>query len=231
MPSEAVRKAVEALRSSRPVMIYDSESRESEVDLVYHASSVTPDAIYALRTMAGGLICFATTWTVASGLGLPWGDELIAKVPELRPLTERRLGYGDRPAFTIWVNHMSVRTGISDVDRSKTVAELYKVVKLFVEGRREEAVAKFRNEFQAPGHVPILASRGLRNRRGHTELSIALTALAGLEPATVFAEMLDRGVSLSYSKAREVSERTGIPLVSGDEVVEACDGVEMCWSG
>ena len=225
-----IEEAIESLRNRRPVLIYDSGSRESEVDLVYHASSVTPDVIYTLRTRAGGLICFATRWSIASGLGLVWGDELIASVPELRPLAMRRLGYGDRPAFTIWVNHMSVRTGISDEDRAKTARELYNVVSIYLSGDREGARRKFREEFQAPGHVPILASRGLKARRGHTELSMALASLAGLEPAVVFAEMLDYGRSLSLEKARELSKGWGVPLVSGGEIIEACRGNEVCWS-
>ena len=226
-----IDEAIEAMRQGRPVLIYDSESRESEVDMVFHASSVTPEAVYKLRTMAGGLICFATRWSIVSYLGVPWGDELIASVPALRPLTERMLFYGDRPAFTIWVNHISVRTGISDMDRSKTITQLYEVVKLFVNGDPEGARRKFIGEFQAPGHVPLLASRGLKNRRGHTELSIALATLAKLEPATAFAEMLDFGQSMSLDKAREFARREGIPLVSGQEVIDSCDGVEMCWSG
>ncbi len=225
-----VEEAVESLRNGRPVLIYDSASRESEVDLVYHASSVGPDAIYSLRTRAGGLICFATRWSIARGLGLVWGDELIASVPELRPLAMRRLGYGDRPAFTVWVNHVSVRTGISDEDRAKTVRELYNVVLTYVRGDVDSAKRKFMEEFQAPGHVPVLASRGLSLRRGHTELSIALTALAGIEPAVVFAEMLDYGTSLSLPKAVELSKAWGFPLVSGDEIIEACRGREVCWS-
>ncbi len=225
-----IEEAIRALREGRPVLIFDSASRESEVDMVFHASAITPDAIYRLRSEAGGLICFATRWSIAKSLGLLWGDDLIATVPELRPLTEKRLSYGDRPAFTIWVNHISVRTGISDLDRARTVAELYKVVKMYVSGDREGAIRKFRSEFQAPGHVPVLASRGLRLRRGHTELSIALAHLAGLEPAVVFAEMLDRGPSLNLERAREYSRVKGLPLVSGEEVIRACDGDEMCWS-
>ncbi|MGC9072112.1 MAG: 3,4-dihydroxy-2-butanone-4-phosphate synthase [Acidilobus sp.] len=225
-----VDEATRALREGKPVLIYDSASRESEVDLVYHASSATPDVIYSLRTRAGGLICFATRWSIAKGLGLVWGDDLIASVPDLRPLAVRRLGYGDRPAFTIWVNHISVRTGISDEDRSKTVRELHRVVSRYLKGDADGARRKFQEEFQAPGHVPVLASRGLRQRRGHTELSIALSSLAGLEPTVVFAEMLDYGRSLSLDKAFGVSKAWGVPLVSGDEIIEACREHEMCWS-
>ncbi len=217
-----VEKAIEALRSGRPIMIFDGTEREGEVDLVYHASVVDPDAIYDLRTTAGGLICYATTWDIAKDLGLIWGTDLIRLHPPLAPLTEKVLSYGDKPAFTIWVNHASTKTGITDVDRSKTIRELDKVVEIYIDGRKEEARRKFLSEFQAPGHVPILAARDLSVRRGHTELSICLAKLAGLRPSMVFAEMLDRGVALSVEKARRLGEKRGIPLVTGRDIVEVC---------
>jgi 3,4-dihydroxy 2-butanone 4-phosphate synthase len=216
--SGALDEAVEALRRGRPVLIFDDERRESEVDMVFHASFATPEVVYTLRTVAGGLICFATEGRVASELGIPWGDELIARVEQLRPLALRLPRYGDRTAFTIWVNHVSVRTGISDEDRSRTLLELDRVVSLLVGGHREEAVSKFRSEFQAPGHVPILATRG-PGRRGHTELSIALARIAGLTPSIVLAEMLDRGGSLPLDKAARIAEEKGWPLVKGSHIL------------
>ncbi len=227
----AVDDAVRALREGTPVMVYDGDDREAEVDLVFHASRVDADAVYALRTRAGGLICYATTWRVASGLGLKWGDEIIASHPPLDQLTAKRLSYGDRPAFTIWVNYAGVRTGISDEDRSMTIRMLDRVVEIYEAKGPAEAREFFLSSFQAPGHVPILASRGLAARRGHTELSIALALLAGLRPSVAFAEMLDYRVSLPLSKAIEISRREGWPLVSGEEIIDACRGKEVCWSG
>ena len=226
-----VWEAIEALRSGTPVLVYDGDDREAEVDLVYHASRVTPEAVNTLRTRAGGLLCFATSDSVRRALGLPWGDELISMVPGLKPLASRRLSYGDRPAFTIWVNHASVRTGISDEDRSTTIRELDRVVQVYYDEGPRAAREYFLSGFQAPGHVPVLASRGLAARRGHTELSIALALLAGLRPSVAFAEMLDYRVSLSLDKARRISEAEGWPLVSGDEIMEACRDEEVCWSG
>ena len=226
-----VDEAIEALRTGTPVMIYDGDDREAEVDLVYHASRVDYDAVYTLRTRAGGLICFATTQEVARALGLPWGDELISSHPPLDRLAAKRLSYGDRPAFTIWVNHVGVRTGISDEDRSLTIRMLDETVRLYYERGAGEAREFFLSSFQAPGHVPVLASRGLRARRGHTELSIALALLAGLRPSVAFAEMLDYRVSLPLGKAREISRATGWPLVSGGEIIDACRGQEVCWRG
>ncbi|MCE4609137.1 MAG: 3,4-dihydroxy-2-butanone-4-phosphate synthase [Desulfurococcales archaeon] len=219
---ETLKQAIDALRSGRPIMIFDGEEREGEVDLVYYAEKADVDAIYNLRTLAGGLICYATTWEIARNLGLIWGDELISLHEPLKPLTQKKTSYGDRPAFTIWVNHASTKTGIPDKERSKTIRELDKVVKLYLEESPDKAKKKFLEEFQAPGHVPILAARKLDERRGHTELSICLAELAGLRPSVVFAEMLDKGDSLSLKKARELSKKHGIPLVTGEEIIEAC---------
>ncbi len=217
-----IERALEALRSGNPIMIFDGDEREAEVDLIYHASGVGPEAIYDLRVNAGGLICFATTWPIARDLGLIWGYELIRLHPPLAPLTEKTPKYGDKPAFTIWVNHVSTRTGISDVDRSKTVRELDKIVKIYLEEGPVRARRMFLEGFQAPGHVPVLAARSLSERRGHTELSTCLSLLAGLRPSVVFAEMLGKGTALPLDEAREISRRRGIPLLTGDQVVEAC---------
>ncbi len=226
-----VDKAIKALLEGRPVMVYDSGSREGEVDLVYPAWSVTWREIRALRVEAGGLICFATKYSLLRPLGVRWASEIASLVEELRPLASKRLGYGDPPAFTIWVNHVSVRTGISDEDRATTIRALDRVVAAATEGRLDEAKRMLSEEFMTPGHVPILASRGLAYRRGHTELAISLTALAGLRPSVVLAEMLGDRWSLSLEEARVYSEKRGIPLVDGQEIVEVCSGEEVCWSG
>ena len=218
MREHALEEAARSLRRGLPVLIFDDERRESEVDMVFHASFATIETIYTLRTVAGGLICFATEGRIASELGIPWGDELIARIEALRPLAAKIPRYGDRTAFTIWVNHVSVKTGISDGDRSKTVLELDKVVNLVVEGRLERALEKFRSEFQAPGHVPILATRGPK-RRGHTELSIALARAAGMAPSIVLAEMLDKGRSLPLDKAVKMAEEKGWPLIRGSDIL------------
>ncbi|MEB3847159.1 MAG: 3,4-dihydroxy-2-butanone-4-phosphate synthase [Desulfurococcales archaeon] len=223
-------EAINALRQGIPVLIHDSEDREAEVDMVFHASTIDPDRVNMLRTRAGGLICYATTWSIAFDLGLTWGDTLISMYGELERLTRKRLGYGDRPAFTIWVNHKDVRTGISDEDRAKTIRALDSIVEDYYDKSPLAARERFLSEFQAPGHVPVLASRRLWERQGHTELSIALARLAGLRPSVAFAEMLDYGVSLRIDKARKLAEEKGWPLVLGRDIIEACRNDQVCWN-
>jgi len=218
---DPVEEAIRALKAGRPVMVYDSGSREDEVDLVYYAGLIDEDKVYTLRTIAGGLICYATTEEVTRKLGIPFGDEIYSMIPSLKPLTAKRLSYGDRPAFTIWVNHVEARTGIRDRDRALTMRALHRLTGLVIAGRISEARMMFEEEFQAPGHVPVLAARDPRLRRGHTELTMLLAGMAGLEPSMVFAEMLDRGDRLSLEDAERLSEAKGIPLVDGKTILEA----------
>ncbi len=213
-------KALELFASGKPVLIHDSSKREDEVDMVYHPSFVTYKEVYMLRTVAGGLICYVIPYEVGAGLGLRFMDEIL-RAAGLNELTAKRLSYGDRPAFSLWVNYIGVRTGISDVDRALTISKLYEVTDFIVRGYVNEGRKLFYDGFMSPGHVPILMSRGLLSRRGHTELSEALARLAGLTPAAVIAEVLDEGSSMSLGKARELAARLGTVLIDGREIVEA----------
>jgi len=225
-----IGEALKALRNGRPVMVYDSSRRESEVDMVFHASKVGPDEVYMLRTRAGGLVCYATTSRVVEALGLKFLDEALGSLGGVYGvLSSKTPLYGDRPAFVLWVNHVRARTGITDEDRAVTIRGLHEVTKLVLSGEVERARRVFLESFQSPGHVPLLAARPLRVRRGHTELSIALARLARLEPSVVFAEMLTRGGRLSLEDAKELSARTGWPLLEGATIVEACRDDPVCW--
>jgi len=131
----------------------------------------------------------------------------------------KKTRYGDVSPFALWVNSMSVRTGISDEDKARTIKDLHHVVSLVARGDVNEGRRQFYENFYVPGHVPILISRGLKSRKGHTELAIALARLAGLLPSVVFAEMLDYGISMSLNKAREYAEKRGLTLVTGEEIL------------
>ncbi|MCD6428356.1 MAG: 3,4-dihydroxy-2-butanone-4-phosphate synthase [Desulfurococcales archaeon] len=213
-----VVRALKLLSSGKPVFIHDSSSREDEVDMVYHASFIDFRKIALLRRLAGGLICFSMPKNVGEVLGLRYMSDILREVGYIE-LTGRTLSYGDPPNFSLWVNHRNALTGIRDTDRALTIRELDNVVKLVVDGMVSEARRKFINEFVAPGHVPILLGRGLKARRGHTELSLALAELAGLRPSMVITEVLDEGGAMSVSKVRELASKLGTVVIEGDEII------------
>jgi len=207
------------LLSGRPVLIYDFAGREEEVDMVFYAGSIDYRSIYILRREAGGLICHAISGEAAALLGLPYLSDLLSSVPDFSQLSKKRLRYGDAPPYSLYINHVSVRTGISDRDRATTIRRFHEVVGLALAGRVGEARKIFYSEFISPGHVPILISRGLDRRRGHTELSIAIAAKLGLEPSMVIAEMLDEGDSMSIERAERYALEKGYILLKGEEIL------------
>lgn len=221
-----LERAVELLRVGRPVFIYDSESRESEADMVFFAGLVNTYSLTISRKFAGGLTCYVTSKEVGSLLGLQYLEEVF-RLLGYRELTRKRLSYGDPPNFSLWVNHVSVKTGIRDSDKAKTVRELDEVVKLITEeGKTKLAVRKFYSEFVAPGHLPILLGRSIKIRRGHTELSLALAELGRLRPSLIITEVLNDGDAATYSEVRKLAEKFSTVVVKGDEIISALEKAE-----
>ena len=85
---------------------------------------------------------------------------------------------------------------------------------------------EFLKKFRSPGHVHLLiaANELLKERSGHTELSIQLMKLANLVPTAVICEMLDSdtGGALTVDKAIGYSSRFNIPLVESLQIKESC---------
>jgi 3,4-dihydroxy 2-butanone 4-phosphate synthase len=203
------------LLNGKPVIVYDFKGREEESDMVFYGGSVSWESINTLRKEAGGLICYVTGAKEIKALGLNFLTDEWARHPSYATLIKRP-SYGDFPSFAIWVNHISVTTGISDIDRSKTITELHKIFSGAVNNPRE----RFYQDFYAPGHVPILASRGLENRKGHTELVTSLAEKVGLPRSMVIAEMLGNGRSLGRDFAEEYASENGYKFIEGEEILK-----------
>ncbi len=218
----SLNDAITALKSGNLVMVYDGKGRENEVDLVIAAEHTRPEHVASMRKDAGGLICLAISNEVASKLGLVYMHEMIASFGKVNPLflklTEGTAGYGDKPSFSISINHRSTYTGVTDSDRALTISRMARVCKDIDAG----GVDEFASSFRAPGHVPILIApkRLLQDRMGHTELCIYLAKLADLTPAIVMCEMMDSlsHRALTLEAAKEYAVRHGIPLVDAGEL-------------
>ena len=158
---------IEEARRGRMFILVDDEDRENEGDLVIPAQFATPDAINFMARFARGLICLAMTRHRVDQLGLP----LMAAANGTRHST----------AFTVSIEAKEgVTTGISAADRAHTIATA-----INPEMGREHIVT--------PGHVfPLLArDGGTLVRAGHTEASVDIARLAGLNPSGVICEIMN----------------------------------------
>ncbi|MBK1660023.1 3,4-dihydroxy-2-butanone-4-phosphate synthase [Paracraurococcus ruber] len=158
---------IEEARRGRMFILVDDEDRENEGDLVIPAQFATPDAINFMAKYARGLICLAMTRHRVEQLGLP----LMAAANGTRHST----------AFTVSIEAKDgVTTGISAADRAHTIATA-----INPEMGREHIVT--------PGHVfPLLArDGGTLVRAGHTEASVDIARLAGLNASGVICEIMN----------------------------------------
>jgi len=214
----AVDRAVAAFRDGTPVLVHDAADREGETDIVYPAGAVDADAVAHLRNDAGGLVCTAVSDAVADAAGLPFlEDELDHPAAADHDIT-----YDDRSSFSLPVNHRETFTGITDDDRARTIQRLADAA---AAARSEDYDAEeFAAEFRTPGHVHVLrgAPNLLADRRGHTELGLALAEAAELPPAVVVCEMLDAdsGGAKGPAAAREYARQNGYVYVEGAAIVD-----------
>jgi 3,4-dihydroxy 2-butanone 4-phosphate synthase len=219
---DSVEGAIVALKKGSFVLVHDDIGREDEIDMVVAAEHINPCHIATLRSVAGGLICLAVANEIAVKLGLVYMYDIIKDLSRINPifkkLTAGRSPYGDKPSFSISVNHRETYTGITDIDRALTIVKMAEVCKTI----ESTGVEEFSNNFRAPGHVPILiASKGLlQGRTGHTELCVYLMNLACLVPAVTICEMLDSTTykALSIKKAKKYAIKNKIPLLESSQL-------------
>ncbi len=225
----SVDAAVQAIRSGKMVLIYDFEHREGETDMVVPAMAMTPRDVARMRQEAGGLICVAVSSDAAERLCLPFMSDVLKLVSsngcrlKLDSICEQPgdLAYDTRSSFSISVNHREVRTGITDIDRALTIQEIGKIV----EQTTKNEETNFGAAFRSPGHVPLLraATDLLNERKGQTELSIALANMAGVCPAMTVCEMLDAETGRALTKEDSIAyaRRSDLVFITGQAIVDA----------
>ena len=213
-----LESGIQSLKRGEFVLLFDSAGRENEIGLVVAAEFVTPEHVARMRQHGGGLLCIAIENEFATSLGLRYMHDILADASTDREMIMGLAPYGDKPTFSISVNHYQTYTGITDKDRSLTIREMAKIFEL------ENKKKKFVSSFKTPGHIPLLiASKGLLDsRQGHTEMSVYLAKLANLIPVTAICEMMDAEtyMALSLDKAEKYAKQNGIPLIDGKELLE-----------
>jgi len=158
---------IEDARNGRMYILVDAENRENEGDLIIPAQFATPDAVNFMAKYGRGLICLAIEQSKADALGL------------------RNMSAENRSRFeTAFTQSIEARdgvtTGISAGDRSRTIQ-----VAIDPESGQHDIVS--------PGHMfPIIArDGGVLVRTGHTEASVDISRMAGLNPSAVICEIMN----------------------------------------
>lgn len=193
---DSIEEVLKDMRLGRMVIVTDDADRENEGDLVMAAEKITPEAVNFMATHGRGLICAPITEERAEALGLQ------------RMVLENRESY--RTDFTVSVDAAEgVTTGISAHDRARTI-------QLLVDPKAKPA------DLVQPGHVfPLRAkSGGVLRRAGHTEASIDLARLAGLNPAGVLCEILNTdGTMARLPQLIKFRKKHGLKMCSIEDLI------------
>ena len=230
MLSENINKAIEALKAGDFVFIFDAEGREEETDFVMAASMCTAEQVREMRIHGGGLIFLMADHHSSHRLGLPFLSDLLYKeasrYPVLKELIPNDIPYDTKSSFSITLNHRRTFTGITDKDRSLTIRDYGLLCHQLGEFEHDvDAQRELGTRFRSPGHVPICraSQQPLKTRFGHTELSVALLSMAGLNPVAVGCEMMSPDSDLARTKeeARAYATKRGSVFLEGKEVVAA----------
>ncbi len=219
--------AIGEFREGKFVLLHDSQSRENEFDLIVASELVSPEHVSVMRRDAGGLLCLTVDHEVGMRLGLGFLQDILAssvsRFPILGDLVEVREPYGDRPAFSITINHRKTFTGITDQDRALTIREMGRISRMVL-GNNSSSRLEFSREFKSPGHVHLLleSEGSLARRHGHTELSLYLCRLAGLTPSTAICEMLDGETyrALDMQGAEAYAQEHSLPVIDGEHLLK-----------
>ncbi|PHY00048.1 MAG: bifunctional 3,4-dihydroxy-2-butanone-4-phosphate synthase/GTP cyclohydrolase II [Planctomycetaceae bacterium] len=194
-PFSSIEAAVAAIRCGKVVIVVDAEDRENEGDFVCAADKVTPEIVNFMIRYGRGQVCMPILPDAAKRLELPM----------MVQTNSAPLG----TAFTVPVDHVTARTGITAAERATTIAALI------------DPTSK-PSDFVRPGHLfPLVAKEGgVLRRAGHTEAAIDLARLAELPPAGVLCEILDEtGNRADRVALVAIAKEHGLEIISIEELI------------
>jgi len=192
-----ISEAIEDIKNGKVIIVVDDENRENEGDFIAAAEKVTPEMINFMATHGRGLIC------------APLTEERCEEL-DLNLMVKNNTVLHHTP-FTVSVDLIGngCTTGISVHDRAKTIEALV------------DQNTKV-HELGRPGHIfPLRAKEGgVLRRTGHTEASIDLARLAGLQPAGILVEILNEdGTMARLPQLVKVAEKFDLKLISIEDLV------------
>jgi 3,4-dihydroxy 2-butanone 4-phosphate synthase / GTP cyclohydrolase II len=193
-----IEDALEEIREGKMIVVCDGEDRENEGDLVMAAQFATPEAVNFMAREARGIICLALTAQRCDELGL------------VLQTTKNESQF--ETAFTVSIEaREGVTTGTSALDRAHTIQ-----VAIDPSSGPDDVVV--------PGHMFPLKARdgGVLERAGHTEASVDLARLAGLNPAGVICEVMNDDEVGSMARVPDLipyCERHGLKMITVADLI------------
>ncbi len=195
MALSTIEQALDALRAGKPVLVADDEGRENEGDAIIAAELVDEQWMAWIVRNTTGFLCVPMEEARANELELP----LMTTNNQDPHFT----------SYTITVDAANrASTGVSAAERANTANVL-------ADPNSGPA------HLIRPGHmVPLRAHpHGVKGRRGHTEASVDLLKLAGLQPVAVIGEMVSAdGSMMRMPELETVGLREGLPVVTVEQI-------------
>ena len=186
-----IEEAIEDFREGKFLIVVDDEDRENEGDFIIAAEKITPEKVNFMLKEGRGVLCAPITMQRCAEL-------------ELEKQVSNNTSILGTP-FTVTVDKLEgCSTGVSTHDRAATILAL-------------ADPASTPNTFGKPGHInPLYAQdKGVLKRAGHTEASIDLARLAGLQPAAALIEIMNEdGTMARMPQLIEKSRQFGIKIIA-----------------
>ena len=191
-----VEEAAEALRNGEIILVTDDEDRENEGDMICAAQFATTENVNFMAAHAKGLIC------------MPMSIELCRKL-HLHQMVDFNTD-NHSTAFTVSIDHIDTTTGISAAERGYTA-------------RMAVSPDAKPDDFRKPGHMfPLMAKKnGVLEREGHTEATVDLMRIAGLEECGLCCEIMrDDGTMRRSAELQEKAQEWGMKCITIEALKE-----------
>jgi 3,4-dihydroxy 2-butanone 4-phosphate synthase/GTP cyclohydrolase II len=192
-----IEEAVEDFRQGKFLIVIDDEDRENEGDFIIAAEKATPDKVNFMLNYGRGVLCVPIT-------------EGRCRELKLEMQVSNNTSMLGTP-FTVTVDLLGngCTTGVSMFDRAATINAL------------ANPAAK-PEDFGRPGHINPLCARdgGVLVRAGHTEATVDLARLAGLQPAGALIEIINPdGTMARLPQLLEVAKQHNIKIISIQDLI------------
>ena len=185
-----VKEALRDIADGKIVLVIDDPDRENEGDLICAARFATTENVNFMATHAKGLICTPMSGDLCDKLGLA---QMVDQNTD-----------NHETAFTVSIDYKDTTTGISAEERGVTA-------RMCIADGVKPA------DFRRPGHMfPLRAVEGgVLKRSGHTEATVDLCRLAGLEECGLCCEIMrEDGTMMRTTELTAFAETHGLTMIS-----------------